>query len=181
MKKKLFFTLLLSIGCVFGASAVELSCGAGYVLVDTRDKIDGIRVAECQKLWCYDLETGKKMGSDNKANSGYIMTVDTIKLCDNSKNCVECWGDRKWCAGEAPGYWNPKYGAYTRNGDDNASYESYQKGSCFAWRLEKPQCESGQTAILQDNEWVCVTAEGGSGVSRDSSVRRTGSMKRIKL
>lgn len=166
---------------VCGLHAAELSCGAGYVLVETRQKLDGIKVSECQKLWCVDLENGKKMGNDNVANSGYTVTSGTNKLCDNDNNCVECWGDRKWCAGEVRGQWNSKYGAYTRNGEDNATYESYQKGSCFAWRLEKPQCDDGMTAILQDNNWVCVTADGDSGISRESAVRRTGTMRRIRF
>lgn len=181
MKRKIIFGFLLSWFCVFAATATDMSCGAGYVLVDTSEKIDKIPVAECQKLWCVDLENDTPMGDDNRANSGYIMTMDTIKLCDNDKNCVECWGDRKWCAGEAPGIWNPKYGAYTRNGDDNATYESYKKGSCFAWRLEKPQCDDGKSAILQDGKWVCVSADGSSGVSRESAVRRTGSIRHINL
>ncbi len=174
-----FFMVLFS--CVCGVRAAELSCGAGYVLVETRQKLDGIKVSECQKLWCVDLETGKKMGNDNVANSGYVMTGGFAKLCDNDKTCVECWGDRKWCAGEMRGEWNPKYGAYTRNGENSATYESYQKGSCFAWRLEKPQCDDGMTAIMQDDNWVCVTADGASGVSRESAVRRTGTMRRIRL
>lgn len=179
MRKRIFCTFLLFVMSVCTAGAGDMSCGDGYVLAETREKIDGVAVYECQKLWCVDLENGKKMGNGAKANVGYTMTMDTVKLCDNDKNCVECWGDRKWCAGEAPGYWNPKYGAYTRNGDDNATYESYQKGSCFAWRLEKPQCENGQTAILRDNEWICTTVDAGSGGARGSSVRRTGSLRRL--
>jgi hypothetical protein len=180
MKNKFYIILLsLFVGC-FAANAEDVSCGVGYVLVDTNEKIDGIPVAECQKLWCVDLENGKKMGDGNKAAKGYVTTTDTLRLCDNDKKCVECWGDRRWCAGEAPGQWNPKYGAYTRNGDDNATYESYQKGNCFAWRLEKPDCEDGLVAVLQDERWVCTTVEGDSGISRESSIRRTGTSRRIK-
>ena len=182
MKGKIFASLLIALAGVCAANAAELSCGAGYVLVESRQTLDGVvKVAECQRLWCVDLETGRKMGVDNKPNSGYIMSVGTVEVCDDDKNCVECWGERRWCAGEAHGEWNPKYGAYTRNGDDNATYESYQKGSCFAWSLEKPQCEAGLVAILQDNEWVCVSVDGASGVSRESAVRRTGSMRRINM
>ena len=181
MKRKFVYSLLFVLAGICVANAAELSCGAGYVLVETRQKLDGVKVAECQKLWCVDLETNKRMGNDNKANSGYIMTGGTSKLCDDEKNCIECWGERRWCAGEAPGEWNPKYGSYTRNGEDTATYQSYQKGNCFAWRLEKPQCEEGLTAILQDNEWVCVTVKGADGVSRESAVRRTGSMRRINM
>ena len=164
MKGKIFASLLIALAGVGVANAAELSCGAGYVLVESRQTLDGV-----------------KMGVDNKPNSGYILSVGTVEVCDDDKNCVECWGERRWCAGEAYGEWNPKYGAYTRNGDDNATYESYQKGSCFAWRLEKPQCEAGLVAILQDNEWVCVSADGAHGVSRESAVRRTGSMRRMNM
>ena len=181
MRKRIFYSFLLFVMSVCCAGAAEMSGGAGYVLSETRDEIDDVAVFECEKLWCVDLENGRTMGNGTRANSGYVMTMDTIKLCDNEKNCVECWGDRTWCAGEAPGTWNPKYGAYTRNGDDNATYESYQKGGCYAWRLEKPHCDNGLTAILQDNEWVCAVADGDTGVSRESAVRRTGSVRRIKM
>ncbi len=161
------------------ANAAFTSCGAGYVLVESRQKIDGIPIAECQKLWCRDLETGKVMGKDNKANSGYQTTQGTTELCDAQGRCVECWGVRKWCAGEAQGEWNPIYGAYTRGGD-NATYQSYQKGGCFAWRLEKPNCEDGKTAILQNGKWVCAVSSGTTDAGRASAVRRTGTMRRIR-
>ena len=106
------------------------------------------------------------------------MTGASYELCDANNNCVECWGERRWCAGEAKGVWNPEYGAYTRGGD-SATYKSYQKGGCFAWRLQKPDCPSGQVAILQNDEWICATVDAGSGVSRGSSVRRTGSLRRL--
>ena len=64
-------------------------------------------------------------------------------------------------------------------GGDNATYQSYQKGGCFAWRLEKPDCDAGQTAILQNGRWVCATSSGTTEVSRPSAVRRTGTMRRI--
>lgn len=182
MKKKFYIILLsLFVGC-FAANAEDvLSCGVGYVLVDTNKTIDGIPVSECQKLWCLDLETGGKMGDGAKANSGYVDTADVVRLCDVDKNCIECWGERRWCAGEVPGEWNPEYGAYTRRGDDNATYESYKKGNCFAWSLEKPDCAAGQTAILQDEKWVCMDVKTDNGISRESSIRRTSTKRRIKL
>ena len=181
MKGKIFASLLIALAGVCVANAAELSCGAGYVLSEGRSSqtLDGIKMAECQRLWCVDLETGRKMGSDNKPNSGYIMSVGTVKLCDNDGSCVECWGERRWCAGEAHGEWNPKYGAYTRNGDDNATYESYQKGSCFAWRLEKPECGAGETAILQDGEWVCAIPQENPEALRKSTIRRTGQIRQL--
>ena len=168
------------LACVIGttAQAAFTSCGVGYVLADVRNKIDGVPSKECQKLWCRDLENGKVMGKDERANSGYQMTGVPVELCDANNNCVECWGERRWCAGESRGVWNPEYGAYTRGGD-NATYQSYQKGACFAWRLEKPDCADGQTAILQDGKWVCAVAGQQTGIGRASAVRRTGTMRRV--
>ena len=160
---------------VFAATTRKLtSCGPGYILA-SHAKIDGINAAECQKLWCRDLETGKTMGSGKTAASGYQATSAPVELCDAENNCIECFGERKWCAGDAAGVWNPEYGAYTRGGIDDASYTSYQKGSCFTWRLEKPTCGAGETAILQNNRWVCTTVSStGTGGSRSPTLRRTG-------
>ena len=175
-----FIASFLIVGLCAVSAHAATSCGDGYVLVN-RANIDGISAAECQKLWCRDLETGKVMGSGTKANSGYKTTAAPNELCDANRNCVSCFGDRTWCKGEVPGEWNPEYGAYTRGGD-NASYESYQKGSCFAWRLEKPNCEDGQTAVLKNGVWVCGTSNtvGGAAaqINKASSVRRTGTLRR---
>lgn len=178
MRKGIFIFAICAMVLPVVADAAFTSCGRGYVLVESRQKIDGISTAECQKLWCRDLENGKSMGDGNKPNSGYQATNGANELCDAAGNCVDCWGARKWCAGEARGEWNPEYGAYTRGGD-NATYLSYQKGSCFAWRLEKPECESGETAILQDGKWVCATSSGATEASRASGVRRTGTLRRM--
>ena len=178
MRKRILFFGVLSMLLPLVANAGFTSCGPGYVLVESKKKIDDIPSAECQKLWCMDLETGKMMGSGDRANSGYQMSVGPIDLCDVNNECVTCWGERKWCGGEVRGDWNPEYGAYTRGGD-NDTYQSYQKGSCFAWRLEKPECEDGQTAILQDGKWVCAVADKQAEVGRASAVRRTGTMRRI--
>lgn len=175
MRKRILFLSLSLVVFVGGASA-DFSCGPGYVFVESRQKIDGIPAAECQKLWCRDLENGKTMGNKDKANSGYQNTSGPQNLCDLDDNCVLCWGERKWCAGEARGEWNPLYGAYTRGGD-NSTYESYQKGSCFAWRLEKPDCEKGKTAILENGKWVCAQPTGSGEANRASGVRRTGSLR----
>ncbi|MBP3397383.1 MAG: hypothetical protein J6K82_00455 [Alphaproteobacteria bacterium] len=178
MGRKYLLFAILSACFITSANAAFTSCGAGYVLVESRNKIDGVPSAECQKLWCRDLENGKQMGSDDKANSGYQMTPGVVELCDAKGNCVECWGERKWCGGEARGEWNPEYGAYTRGGD-NSTYESYQKGSCFAWRLEKPSCPEGETAILKSGQWVCAVSSGTTEASRSSAIRRTGTLRRI--
>lgn len=177
--KKLISSLVICI-CAFGAAnaAKFTSCGAGYVLAP-HAQIDGINAAECQKLWCRDLETGKTMGNGNTANTGYVDTPIPNQICDVSGACIDCFGARKWCAGEPAGEWNVEYGAYTRGGADNATFQSYQKGTCFAWRLEKPDCPDGQAAILQNDEWVCVTAADITTGSRPSGVRRTSGMRRL--
>lgn len=178
------FSLLCTI-CLtvlgFGSVAVAEtfdSCGPGYILVSA-GKVDGIPTYECQKLWCRDLENGKYMGTKTAAASGYYDTGAPVELCDNQNNCVECFGERRWCSGEAAGVWNPEYGAYTRGGEDNSTYYSYQKGNCFAWRVEKPNCPEGQTAVLRDGAWVCATSTGTTEASRASSVRRTGTLRRV--
>lgn len=177
--KKIIFSLFV-FAFAFGAAdaAKFTSCGPGYILVSHSD-IDGIDAAECQKLWCRDLENGKSMGSGNKAASGYKETSYPMELCDANNTCIECFGDRKWCSGEPAGIWNPEYGAYTRGGADNATYQSYQSGSCFKWRLEKPDCPDGETAILRNGQWTCATASKTTVGGRESSVRRTGTLRRI--
>lgn len=163
---------------VITAANADFKCGAGYVL-GTHSKIDGINAAECQKLWCRDLETGKAMGNGKNPASGYKSTSMPHEVCSGN-TCVECFGERKWCSGEPAGVWSPEYGVYTRGGGDTAAYQSYQKGSCFAWRLDKPNCPDGQSAIAQGGKWVCVTASGtGTDVaSHASSIRRTGTLRR---
>ena len=153
-------------------------CGPGYILT-TNTQTDGIDTYECKKLWCRDFENGKTMGNNNLPYSGYKTTSVPMELCDAEGDCVECFGDRKWCSGESAGVWNPEYGAYTRGGGDTATYGSYQKGSCFTWRLEKPSCADGEMSILKNGEWVCVTSVDGSQVSTShgSSIRRTGSYR----
>lgn len=175
--KKIIFAISTFVLAAGGANAAFTSCGPGYILT-SHNKIDGMNAAECQKLWCMDLENGKSMGTGTKAASGYKSTSAPTELCDANGNCVECFGDRKWCGGEPAGIWNPEYGAYTRGGGDNATYQSYQKGSCFAWRLEKPDCPGGQTAVLLNGEWHCATSSGTDVGSRASSVRRTGAIRR---
>ena len=172
--KKLLFAMFL---CISGV-AFAGDCGPGYVLAD-RGKIDGITARECQKLWCVDLETGRAMGAGDRAANGYIMTGAPIELCDVAGDCIECFGDRKWCAGAPKGVWNPEYGAYTRGGADSATYTSSQKGGCFGWDLEKPVCADGENAILQNGEWVCVVSvPDAGGVGRAPAVRRTGTRLR---
>lgn len=181
MRRKFVFSFLAGLAgmLVMSADAAQFNCGPGYILVETRQKIDGIPTAECQKLWCRDLETGKMMGSGDKPNSGYQITNSYAELCDASGRCVECWGARKWCAGEARGEWYPEYGAYTRGGD-NTTYQSYQKGACFAWRLEKPDCADGMTAILKNGEWICAVEANQAKSIRASGLRRTGAVRRLK-
>ena len=179
MQKIFIASCFVFIGLCTCADAGFTSCGPAYILTESRQKIDGIPAAECQKLWCRDLETGKMMGAGDKPNSGYQSTNVTTELCDANGKCVECWGARKWCSGEVVGTWNPEYGAYTRGGYNN-TYQSYQKGSCFAWRLEKPDCADGMTAVLKDGDWVCTVPGAATTAGRASAIRRTGAVRRIK-
>lgn len=176
---RLFASFLFCVCVVLCAPALAagFTCGDGYVLVDRATKIDGIKTKECQKLWCMDLETGDMMGNGNNVTSGYRATGEPVELRDNLGNSIMCFGDRKWCSGETPGGWNPEYGAYTRNGADSITYQAFKKGGCWTWRLEKPECEDGMTAILQGDEWVCAK-QSGSSTGRASSVRRTGALRR---
>jgi len=174
--KKILSAFFIFLFATCGANAAFTSCGPGYTL-ESHKNIDGIKAEECQKLWCTDLETGKKMGKGNSPASGYKATNAPVELCDAQNNCVECFGERKWCGGEPAGAWNAEYGAYTRGGD-NVTYTSYQKGGCFAWRLEKPNCPNGETAVLINGEWHCATSTGTDVGSRASSVRRTGAIRR---
>ena len=179
--KKLFcslFGLFLAFSVMPGIAATSFSCGAGYVLA-THDNIDGITAKECVKLWCRDLETNKPMGVGTRVSNGYKDTSGPVELTDGRGNSVECFGERKWCSGDVPGVWSPEYGAYTRGDDDSTTYKSYQKGGCFSWRLEKPECPAGQDAVLKDGEWVCAASSGASTGSRASSVRRTGTLRRV--
>ena len=160
-----------------GAMAT-FNCGRGYIS-SAHAKIDGISASQCEKLWCRDLETNKPMGAGNTPASGYRTTPEPVQLCDAANNCIDCWGERKWCNGESVGQWNPEYGAYTRGGEDNATYKSYHKAGCFAWRLEKPNCAAGLTAIEQGGRWHCAVSTGTTDATRASSIRRTGTMRRI--
>ncbi|MBO5834129.1 MAG: hypothetical protein J6R22_04220 [Alphaproteobacteria bacterium] len=177
MVKKILFSILV-LFCAVPMAMADFSCGAGYVLAKHKD-IDGIPAMECQKLWCRDLETGKVMGKGNTANTGYQATSAPVQVCDAKDNCIECWGQRRWCAGNVRGDWNPEYGAYTRGGD-SVTYKSYQKGGCFAWRLQKADCPDGQAAVLQGDEWVCVVSSGGSSAQRAPAIRRTGAIRATK-
>lgn len=175
-----FFFCAVCISCLtsFAAGDPFMSCGDGYIL-EKHAKIDGIEAAECVKLWCTDLENGKDMGNGSRANNGYKETAYPTELCDAENNCIQCFGERKWCAGEAVGVWNPEYGAYTRGGSDDSTYISYQKGSCFGWRLEKPTCPEGETAVFKNGQWTCAVSTGTTEGSRESSIRRTGTLRRI--
>ena len=178
--KKIFCSLvgfLMLVGVAPSFATDTFSCGPGYVLA-SRNKIDGLNAKECKKLWCRDLELNKAMGSGDAAASGY---QDGLSETTDGRNPgVECYGKRKWCSGEPEGTWAPEYGMYVRGSDDGTTYKSYQKGSCFAWRLEKPECAAGESAILREGEWVCVTSTGGDINSiLKSSVRRTGTTRRV--
>ena len=179
--RNLFVFVLMCVPCV--ALADFASCGRGYVLA-SHAKIDGIDAVECQKLWCRDLETNRDMGAGNNAARGYRATDSYNPICDATGRCVDCWGERVWCKGADVGVWNPEYGAYTRTGADNASYTSYLNGSCWTWRLGRPNCADGQVAIedKETHEWKCLDkVSGGAESALKSSKRRTGSIRRMLM
>ena len=174
----LLFLCLFAVDA-YAVAAADFTCGPGYVLVDHK-KIDGIDAAECQKLWCVDLETGKPMGRGNSANSGYKTTAAAQMLTVGDKS-VMCWGERKWCSGQIPGEWDPKHGMYVR-GTYNAdsAYESFQKSGCFTWRPTEHNCPSGQTAFVNENgAWDCREPKTSEEQFRGSVIRRTSAPRRI--
>ena len=181
MKKIYFLLFVLSFGVADAATLdigkTDFSCGTGYVLNQRRD-VDGVDALECQKLWCYDLETGKIMGNGETAASGYRVTTYPGELTVGG-DTISCWGERKWCSGQPVGEWDGEYGMYIRDGGDNA-YESYLKGGCFTWRLREHNCPAGTTAILNDSgEWECATVEVSEQNVRGSAIRRSGGGRRI--
>ena len=178
MAMKKIFCFIVGLYMCAGANAQNgvFSCGAGYVLAP-HSKIDGINAQECKKLWCRDLETNTPMGSGDRVAAGY---VDRLSEVSDGRESIECFGERKWCSGEPAGVWAPEYARYVRGDDDGSTYTAYKKGSCFAWRLEKPECGDGESAILQEGKWKCVTSQGTGDAIRKSSVRRTGTMRRIR-
>ena len=185
--KKIMFHYFMLIGVFLGATGAmaaeeKFSCGPGYVLVSHSD-VDDIDAAECQKLWCRDLETGDVMGSGDSPKAGYQLTTYPNELCDANGTCIECFGDRVWCKGEAPGIWNPEYGAYTYNGSDDGTRTSYRDGGCFMWRVpeeEKITCPDGQVAMKNSaGEWVCAAPTSGNiAGDRGSTIRRPATILR---
>ena len=173
--RSLFFCVCAML-CLPVFSAWAFSCGDGYVLT-SHARVDGINTMACEKLWCRDLETGDFMGNGNTVTNGYRATDEPVELSDGRGNSIMCFGDRKWCAGEKAGEWNPEFGIYTRGGADSTTYKSFKKGGCWTWRLEKPNCADGMTAILQDDEWTCVREVAPAGAGRASTIRRTGATR----
>ena len=182
MKRVFAICYLLFAVCATGAHAADqklVSCGEGFLVVAKGKSSDGLSQYECQKLWCRDLENGKPMGVGDKANAGYKATSGPYPgVSDASGKQIACFGDRKWCAGETAGVWNPQFGAFTRGGADNNSYMSIQKGDCFAWQMQKPVCTGeNESAIMQNGEWVCATADTAASNVRASAIRRTGAVR----
>lgn len=178
MRRMLLIFVIMFVGVANAATNTGgFSCGAGYVL-ESRRNIDGIDAKECQKLWCYDLETGKAMGNGATAYSGYQSTKYPRELTVG-RDTITCWGERKWCSGQPQGDWDGDFGAYIRDGGANA-YESYLKGGCFTWRLREHQCPAGTTAFLNANgEWECGTESMDSNNTRGSAIRRSSAPRRV--
>ncbi|MCL2537914.1 MAG: hypothetical protein FWE52_00310 [Alphaproteobacteria bacterium] len=178
MKKLLLICFAVLLFTPAYANDKFTSCGEGFVLVNTA-KVDGIERAECQKLWCRDLELGRPMGTGDRAAAGYIATNRPMELCDATGKCIECFGDRRWCAGEVGGVWNPEFGAFTKKGDDSNAFLATQRGDCFIWQMQKASCPAGEAAVLINDKWVCAVAGGQTGETlRQSTIRRAGTIRR---
>ena len=177
MKRMFLLFAFLFVGNAYAEPG--FSCGPGYVLVEHK-KIDGLNAAECQKLWCMDMETGKSMGRGNTPNSGYRATSQPDVLNVAGKR-ITCWGDRKWCAGQVEGQWDSTHAVYVRGTyNKDSAYQSYQKGSCFTWRLAEHNCPPGQTAFLgEDGVWDCREQVKTIDQFRGSAIRRTSAPRRM--
>ena len=178
MKKIIFILSVLCAADALASASAEFTCGPGYVLAEHK-KIDGIDAAECQKLWCVDLETGDSMGRGNAANSGYKTTSSAVELEAADGTTIMCWGARKWCAGQPEGQWDADAGKYLRGGVESA-YESYKKSGCFTWRIQKHECPQGQEAFLNaDGVWECLSKKETVEQVREEAIRRTSAPRRI--
>ncbi len=202
MKLK-FFTSFLALTLILIApecrsedtNLIFADCGAGWVL-SSSTSIDGIKSETCEKLWCYDLETGKSMGAGDKANAGYVITTDpvVVESLDSEGNLtsIECFGQRKWCSGETAGVWNAKYGAYTKKGEDSNIFLSVKRGDCFSWGSTSSvvaECKDGQIPILVNGQWVCSARKSGVATSNmgtktvagvTSTIHRSSTVKKAK-
>lgn len=174
-----FFTSFLAFALILIApecrgeetNLVFADCGPGWVLTSTTS-IDGIASEKCEKLWCYDLETGKSMGSGEQANSGYVATTNPVVIesldTDGNSTSIECFGQRKWCSGETAGVWNARYGAYTKKGEDSILFISVRRGDCFSWGSTSSvsaECKDGQIPILVNGQWGCSDRKSGVAAS----------------
>jgi hypothetical protein len=176
------------------STLIFAECGAGWIL-KSATAIDGVKAEKCEKLWCRDLENGKSMGAGDKANTGYSATTNTIVVesldTEGQKKSIECFGERKWCAGETAGKWNPEYGAYTKKGEDSILFISVLRGDCFSWGATtsgEAGCKDGQTPVLVNGKWGCSIRKTGtttSNIGKKSSAQgvfhRSATLKKITI
>lgn len=179
-----FFALFLILSTLFvvpaRATDTFSDCGPGWVMADN-GKLEGVTSVKCEKLWCRDLENGKSMGSGNTAASGYVATTNPVLLEAAGGKSIECFGERKWCAGDTPGRWNPEYGAYTKRGEDSAQFVSTQRGDCFSWGAGTPSnasCANGQIPVLVNGKWGCSSQKTGSSINVGQKSVNQGSSRR---
>lgn len=187
-----FFALFLILSTLFCAPVhaedAFVDCGPGWIMSDN-GKLEGVTSVKCEKLWCRDLENGRSMGNGNTAASGYVATANPVVLEASDGTSIECFGDRKWCAGDVLGVWNPDYGAYTKRGDDSSNFTSAQNGDCFTWgpgSAVKTGCASGQIPVLVNGKWACSSQKTGKstnvgkkGKSNPGSSRRGATIKKM--
>jgi hypothetical protein len=164
------FAVLLA-GDLFAADEKFVDCGPGFI-VENAKKRDGIASVECKKLWCRDLENGKNMGANDSAANGYVITSAPVELCDDKNNCVECFGARKWCAGEAAGVWDPDYGIHIRPDSDASMYRGILSGNCYKWQLQNHNCGPNEIAVNNGTSWSCLTQSGAGGEAARSAIKK---------
>jgi len=184
-RMKKILCILCFVFCTAVSFAAEdekfVDCGRGYTMASWKST-HGIPTFICHKVWCMDLENGKHMGSSTTPNKGYENTNIPNELCDNSNprtaNCIECFGKRKWCSGEASGAFNPDVGAYTKGGTDNVSHRGVLVGDCYKWQSVDHHCASDEVALHQGGDkWTCLkqSSVGSNGHSaiKSRALRRT--------
>ena len=192
IKSVLFFAAFVAFAAdCFAVDGKFADCGPGFVKEDVKS-IEGILTVKCKKLWCRDLENGRVMGKDGAANNGYeakMMDGGYGAEYDEKGIGIECFGKRKWCAGQNPprdgfdydlGIWAKEKG--------NALYRGVLKGDCYYWQIQGHACDAskGEIAIHNGTSWACVsqadpTNPFGRSAIKARAVRRTSGVVNMKL
>jgi len=193
IKSTLFFAFVVALAAdCFAAGDQFVDCGPGFVIENVKN-MDGIPTVRCKRLWCRDLENGRVMGKDDGApNNGYEAKDGNGKwirsiVGDGYGDAIECFGRRRWCAGNAPGDFDYDLGIWTKTAG-NALYRGVLKGDCYYWQMQGHACDAskGEIAIHNGTSWACVsqadpTNPFGRSAAKARAVRRTSGVVNIKL